>query len=63
MSPSLVPPPSAPPSLVSAVKSINSAQDPLATLRERPLAAALAENFDSPYARSAMSTAPGSPRM
>lgn len=63
VSSNLVPPPSAPPSLMNAVKSINSAQDSLATLRERPLAAPKAEDFDSPYARSAMSTAPGSPRM
>lgn len=56
----LVPPPSAPPALVSAVKSMDSTQSPLATLREKPAAT---ETFDSPYARSTTSTAPGSPRL
>lgn len=57
--PGLLPPPSAPPSLVSALKGINGAPDPLVTLREKPRE----HSFDSPYARSANSTAPGSPRM
>lgn len=52
-------PPSAPPSLLSAVKSMTATHDPLATLRERPRE----KSFDSPYARSAASTAPGSPRL
>lgn len=59
----LVPPPSAPPALVSAVKNMNVGADPLQTLRDRPAAAVLAQTFDSPYARSVTSTAPGSPRM
>lgn len=57
--PGLLPPPSAPPTLVSALKGINGAPDPLVTLREKPRE----HSFDSPYARSANSTAPGSPRM
>lgn len=57
--PGLVPPPSAPPSLVNALKGINGPPDPLVTLREKPRE----HSFDSPYARSANSTAPGSPRM
>lgn len=52
-----VPLPSATPALVNAVKSLDSAPNHIATLREKP------ETFDSPYARSATSTAPGSPRM
>lgn len=59
----LVPPPSAPPALVSAVKNMHAVPDPSQTLRERPAAAVLAQTFDSPYARSVASTAPGSPRM
>ncbi|KUI67339.1 6-phosphofructo-2-kinase 1 [Cytospora mali] len=54
----LIPPPSAPPSLVNAVKSMTATHDPLSTLRERPRE----KSFDSPYARSTTSTAPGSPR-
>lgn len=61
-SPALAPPPSAPPTLVNAVQTINDARDPLNTLREKPVAVPK-ETFDSPYARSANSTAPGSPRM
>lgn len=59
---SLVPPPSAPPALVHAVNNIKDAHDPVTTLREKPVAVPK-ETFDSPYARSANSTAPGSPRM
>lgn len=61
-SPTLIPPPSASPALVNAVHNINDARDPLNTLREKPVAIPK-ETFDSPYARSANSTAPGSPRM
>lgn len=65
--PGLGPPPSAPPTLVNAIKNMNNTEgpDPLTTLREKPqaLASVLGGNFDSPYARSATSTAPGSPRM
>lgn len=57
--PGLIPPPSAPPLLVNALKGINGVPDPLVTLREKPRE----HSFDSPYARSANSTAPGSPRM
>lgn len=57
--PGLLPPPSAPPSLVNAVKSMTATHDPLAVLRERPRE----KSFDSPYARSTTSTAPGSPRL
>lgn len=59
----LVPPPSAPPALVSAVKNMHVNPDPLQAIRDRPAAAVLAQTFDSPYARSVTSTAPGSPRM
>lgn len=55
----LIPPPSAPPALASALKGLNGVPDPLLTLREKPRE----QSFDSPYARSANSTAPGSPRM
>lgn len=64
-----VPPPTAPPSLVSAVKNLAaSGPDLPQILRDRPAAAALAQAqgqaFDSPYARSGCSsTVPGSPRM
>ncbi|KAK7724096.1 6-phosphofructo-2-kinase [Diaporthe eres] len=57
--PGLIPPPSAPPLLVNALKGINGVPDPLVTLREKPRE----HSFDSPYARSANSTAPGSPRI
>lgn len=61
-SPNLVPPPSAPPALVHAINDMKDTRDPLVTLREKPVAIPK-ETFDSPYARSANSTAPGSPRM
>ncbi|KAK7746931.1 6-phosphofructo-2-kinase [Cytospora paraplurivora] len=54
----LVPPPSAPPSLVNAVRNMTATHDPLMALRDKPRE----KSFDSPYARSASSTAPGSPR-
>lgn len=55
----LVPPPSAPPSLVNAVRNMTATHDPLMALRDKPRE----KSFDSPYARSASSTAPGSPRL
>ena len=54
----LLPPPSAPPVLAHAFKSL-SEFDGVASLRERHPQPA----YDSPYARSISSTAPGSPRM